>query len=522
MATKYTEDEINDLGKKGQAFKNDDGSFSYPVADEEDLKNAIHAVGRGNADHDAIRKYIIGRAKALGLSNLIPDNWNADGSMSDAKSAEVDAEQRADCPTCDGTGTIMDGNRQCPDCNGTGTETKAAEPVEAKPVRKARHRAGLPASREVRLQPGGIEVRRFAAEGLEVRSGAAGSDTIEITGSPIVYNAPYTVNDMFGEFTETMAPGVCTNVLASNPDCRFLFNHDGLPLARTTSGTMTLADTPNACTFTAQLDARQSLANDLAVAIERGDVSQMSCGFIVANDTWNADMTDRTIYRFQDLLDVSAVTYPASPTTSIAVAERMMLAAPVESRARVRRMWAVSKELRSGRQLTPETADVLMDGLEVLAIADDTIEDSLMPEEDRSAPTAQDAVVSKAIIAAHSAVAAALAAQSKDPDNNTDPVDKQVWNSLSAAQDSLTAAMKSQAKDGAPDAQRDAAMGDAEGDGATANAGPDGTMNGPSPAGPGGVADGTGSRSAALKLELDLLRTRKTAAEARAKRLASV
>lgn len=78
---KYTQAEIDALGAKGQAFKNADGSYSYPIADAEDLSNAIHAVGRGGADHDDIRKYIVGRAKALGLSNKIPPNWGADGSM---------------------------------------------------------------------------------------------------------------------------------------------------------------------------------------------------------------------------------------------------------------------------------------------------------------------------------------------------------------------------------------------------------------------------------------------------------
>ena len=54
---------------------------SYPIADSEDLDNAIHAVGRGGADHDAIRAHIIKRAKALGLTSRIPDNWGADGSL---------------------------------------------------------------------------------------------------------------------------------------------------------------------------------------------------------------------------------------------------------------------------------------------------------------------------------------------------------------------------------------------------------------------------------------------------------
>lgn len=97
---KYTSKEIAALGAKGQAMKNANGDWSYPIGDADDLDNAIHAVGRGGADHDAIRKYIIGVAKKLGLSSHIPDNWNADGSLSDADAqAPTGAQRRADGPT---------------------------------------------------------------------------------------------------------------------------------------------------------------------------------------------------------------------------------------------------------------------------------------------------------------------------------------------------------------------------------------------------------------------------------------
>jgi len=76
-AAKYHQDDRDRMAKSGEAMP--DGS--YPIADEEDLDNAIHAVGRGGADHDGIRKHIIARAAALKLSSKIPDNWNADGSL---------------------------------------------------------------------------------------------------------------------------------------------------------------------------------------------------------------------------------------------------------------------------------------------------------------------------------------------------------------------------------------------------------------------------------------------------------
>ncbi len=77
---KYDAEQLRQMAGKGQAMK--DGS--YPIGDSEDLANAIHAVGSGGADHDTIRAHIIRRAKAMGQSGKIPDNWNSDGSLQTA------------------------------------------------------------------------------------------------------------------------------------------------------------------------------------------------------------------------------------------------------------------------------------------------------------------------------------------------------------------------------------------------------------------------------------------------------
>lgn len=56
----------------------------YWIRNRTDLENAISAVGRaggGEAGRRKVRRFIIKRAKALGLANLIPDTWNADGSL---------------------------------------------------------------------------------------------------------------------------------------------------------------------------------------------------------------------------------------------------------------------------------------------------------------------------------------------------------------------------------------------------------------------------------------------------------
>ena len=56
----------------------------YPIANSADLSNAIQAVGRaagGEPGREAVRRFIIRRAKELGQSSSIPDTWNADGSL---------------------------------------------------------------------------------------------------------------------------------------------------------------------------------------------------------------------------------------------------------------------------------------------------------------------------------------------------------------------------------------------------------------------------------------------------------
>lgn len=62
----------------------------YPIADEKDLRNAIRAVGRAGGkdgspkERAEVRRHIIKRAKAINKSNLIPDTWKSDGSLTAA------------------------------------------------------------------------------------------------------------------------------------------------------------------------------------------------------------------------------------------------------------------------------------------------------------------------------------------------------------------------------------------------------------------------------------------------------
>lgn len=77
----YAAHELAQLGAKGLAFANPDGHWSYPTKTRDDLEKAIQAVGRGGAEHNKIRHYLIGRAKDMGLSHLIPSNWAPSGAV---------------------------------------------------------------------------------------------------------------------------------------------------------------------------------------------------------------------------------------------------------------------------------------------------------------------------------------------------------------------------------------------------------------------------------------------------------
>ena len=64
------------MAREGTAMR--DGSF--PIANEADLRNAIQSVGRAG-NYEAARRHIIRRARALGLVDILPQDWNVNKSF---------------------------------------------------------------------------------------------------------------------------------------------------------------------------------------------------------------------------------------------------------------------------------------------------------------------------------------------------------------------------------------------------------------------------------------------------------
>lgn len=119
-------------------------------------------------------------------------------------------------------------------------------------------------------------------------------------------------------FIERIQRGAFKKTLSEAPDVRFLsLNHDGMPLARTRSGTLTLSEDEVGLYFVAHLPDTNE-ARELYTAVQRGDISEMSFAFRVIRQSWNEDRTQRTLIEISLVDgDVSPVTYPAYKSTTV-------------------------------------------------------------------------------------------------------------------------------------------------------------------------------------------------------------
>ena len=66
----YSTESRRQMAASGQAMP--DGSF--PIANRTDLRNAIQSVGRAS-NYNAARRHIIRRARALGATDMLPEDW---------------------------------------------------------------------------------------------------------------------------------------------------------------------------------------------------------------------------------------------------------------------------------------------------------------------------------------------------------------------------------------------------------------------------------------------------------------
>lgn len=153
----------------------------------------------------------------------------------------------------------------------------------------------------------------------EIRSGLpveirADGEKIKVSGYAAVFNERANIG---GYFEEMIAPGAFRAAVGRD-DVVFLINHDGLPLARTRSGTLTLREDDRGLYMESELDPSDPDVQAIVPKMKRGDLDKMSFAFFPTVQEWDesGDLPLRTI-KEASLADVSIVTNPAYSGTDI-------------------------------------------------------------------------------------------------------------------------------------------------------------------------------------------------------------
>lgn len=166
----------------------------------------------------------------------------------------------------------------------------------------------------------------FELRNLSTTRADTGEDLLRVEGHASVFDHEY---EVFGGppygWIETINRGAFDDTLRDNPDVVFLRNHEGMPLARTKSGTLRLSVDQVGLFQVADLDLSNPEVQALESALRRGDVDEMSFAFRVTAQVWSEhrdhegdEMSLREVMAINlNRGDVSAVTFGASDATTI-------------------------------------------------------------------------------------------------------------------------------------------------------------------------------------------------------------
>jgi HK97 family phage prohead protease len=218
-------------------------------------------------------------------------------------------------------------------------------------------------------------VKRAYDSEPEIRTGE--TETLTVGGHAAVFNQRTMIGSAEFGFVEKIGSDAFTDRLED--DVRYLENHDGVTMARTKNGTLSLSVNPVGLAVRANLNPGMVRAQDHYAAVERGDIDQMSFAFTIEDDTIvrlgedDAEfpgMIERTINKVGRLYDVSGVTYPAYEGADIGVRS---MNPRIETEVRAIHDRAAELEI-------PEVAEA--EELEVAEEQDSEVRETPVPEND--------------------------------------------------------------------------------------------------------------------------------------------
>lgn len=180
----------------------------------------------------------------------------------------------------------------------------------------------------IHREDGVLEARVSIGE-WELRHTGKQSEGFTVRGYAAVFNQ---LSLDLGGFREQIDPTAFDEVLETNPDVHFVWDHDTRYVgARTKNGTLRLSSDNTGLGFEAQV-GNYAWARDLRIALERGDIDQGSFAFSIADggDEWEVAEDEsvlRTIRKVGGLYDVTVTAQGAYPQTSVAAVRSLIKAA---------------------------------------------------------------------------------------------------------------------------------------------------------------------------------------------------
>ena len=176
------------------------------------------------------------------------------------------------------------------------------------------------------------ETRVFNISQLSTR--AEGEEkAVVIEGYAAVFNSKTSIG---GWFDEVIEPGAFSRSLSDNGDIRALFNHNwDNVLGRTKSQTLELREDEKGLNFKVELPDT-SVARDLTISMERGDINQCSFGFFITDEEWNYNVEPalRTIKEVE-LFEISIVSIPAYDDTEASLVRSKEIGKSIEARTKL-------------------------------------------------------------------------------------------------------------------------------------------------------------------------------------------
>jgi HK97 family phage prohead protease len=193
--------------------------------------------------------------------------------------------------------------------------------------------------------------REYRNMRMEIRSKEGAEPTYKVEGYASTFQ-PYVLFEEDGvKYSEQIDPTAFDE--ADLTDVVFRVDHEGAVYARTSAGTVELDIDEHGLHNITDL-SRTANARGLFEDIAAGNYPQMSFAFVVADDEYDKDTHTRIIHRIGKVFDISAVSFPANPTTELSVSTRDYFNGVIEAekRERAERLAAEERQKQIDRILS--------------------------------------------------------------------------------------------------------------------------------------------------------------------------